>query len=154
MSTSSPVRMFRRPVFLWTLAVLGLAAGALGAWRGEGAARIAGWIVTGGYVLAFLFGEFWLAWRMERAARRDPSLIRNSDLGRLGRVVEPFHPGQAGRSFGRVDLSGERWQACSPGGHAFPAGEQVVVTGRENLVLLVAPVDGGTAHCIDWPPVA
>ena len=122
----------------WTSLGLGLVAGLLAAWLGEGFLRTAGWMVTGAYGFVILFGEFVVAWKMNRAADRDPSLVRNSDIGRRAVVSEAFVAGN-GRSVGRIELSGERWQACSKEGRLFAVGDAVVVTGREGLTLLVVP---------------
>lgn len=122
----------------WTLLCLGLVGGLLAAWLGDGFLRTAGWVVTGAYGFVILFGEFLLAWQMKRAAERDPSLVRNSDIGRRAVVCEAFAAGN-GPSVGRIDLSGERWRACSKEGRLFAVGDAVVVTGREGLTLLVGP---------------
>jgi membrane protein implicated in regulation of membrane protease activity len=129
-----------RKLLTWTLPGLGLVAGLLAARLGDGPVRVAGWVVTGAYGLVVLFGEFFLAWQMKRAAERDPSLVRNSDLGRRAVVCEAFVAGN-GRSTGRVVLFGERWQACSKEGRRFAVGEPVVVAGREGLTLVVVPGD-------------
>lgn len=121
---------------------LGLAAAAVVALLADGLVRLVALGMLGAFALHFLFGDLLMALSDERAARRNPHDNRVSDVGRKVRVVEDFVPARAG-SRGKVVLAGETWKARSRHRVLHRAGEELVVTGVEGLVLDVERPTGG-----------
>lgn len=108
----------------------------------DGLLQTLAFIALGGYAVYFLvfaiFQDVFLARSMERAAEINFSLIRNRDIGRSVRVITAFSE-SSGKSYGKVSLSGEVWDACSNDGVLFEVNEELVVVGRDGLVLEVTP---------------
>ena len=120
---------------------LGLVAAAVVALLADGLVRLVALGTLGVFVLQFLVGDLLMALSDERAAKRNPHDNRVSDVGRKVRVVVDFVPVRDG-SQGKVALSGETWIARARDGSLYRAGEEVVVTDVQGLVLEVAqPTD-------------
>ncbi len=70
--------------------------------------------------------------------RNDKTRVSNADalIGREGRITEAI---EAKGDFGRVQIDGDYWKACSINGEAIGLGEQVRVVARESLIVTVEP---------------
>ncbi len=70
--------------------------------------------------------------------RHDGGRVSNADalLGRQGRVVEAIPSGY----YGRVQIDGDIWKACSDELHEIPEGTTVVVTDRKSTIITVEPL--------------
>jgi membrane protein implicated in regulation of membrane protease activity len=90
------------------------------------------WNFLGACISFLSFGGELALWN-RTVLRRSPQAGAETLIGRTGKAISDCRP------LGQIRLDGEIWEArCSAG---VGTGEPVVVTGRDQLVLLVEPAE-------------